>query len=68
MPNGYWPRKVYLVLEMENLESQVNEMKDIQREWKTIGFVPRKLDNKLWKEFSNTHRDFFDRIKSNSFP
>ena len=53
-----------LILEMENLESQVNEMKDIQKEWKTIGFVPRKLDNKLWKEFSNTHRDFFDRIKS----
>ena len=29
----------------------------------SIIFVPRKLDNKLWKEFSNTHRDFFDRIK-----
>ena len=53
-----------MILEMENLESQVNEMKDIQKEWKTIGFVPRKLDNKLWKEFSNIHRDFFDRIKS----
>jgi len=38
-------------------------MKDIQKKWKVIGFVPRKLDNKLWKEFSNTHRDFFDRIK-----
>ena len=53
-----------IILEMENLESQVNEMKDIQKKWKVIGFVPRKLDNKLWKEFSNTHRDFFDRIKS----
>ena len=52
------------ILEMEDWENQVNEMKDIQKKWKTIGFVPRRIDNKLWKEFSITHRDFFDRIKS----
>ena len=53
-----------MILEMEDWDMQVNEMKNIQKKWKTIGFVPRKIDNKLWKEFSITHRDFFDRIKS----
>jgi DNA repair exonuclease SbcCD ATPase subunit len=39
-------------------------MKNIQKEWKGVGFVPRKLDNKLWAEFSEVHKTFFDRIKS----
>ena len=29
-----------------------------------MAFVPRKLDNKLWSEFSEVHKTFFDRIKS----
>jgi hypothetical protein len=39
-------------------------MKNIQKEWKAVGFVPRKLENKLWEEFSEVHKTFFDRIKS----
>ena len=42
----------------------VGEMKNIQKEWKSIGFVPRKLDNSLWSDFSLIHKKFFDRIKS----
>jgi hypothetical protein len=45
-------------------DSKVLEMKNIQKEWKNIGFVPRKLDNKLWSDFSMVHNTFFDRIKS----
>ena len=45
-------------------DSKVQEMKNIQKEWKGVGFVPRKLDNKLWAEFSEVHKTFFDRIKS----
>ena len=45
-------------------DSKVQDMKNIQKEWKTVGFVPRKLDNKLWAEFSEVHKTFFDRIKS----
>ena len=51
------------ILEIEDSEKHINEMKDLQKKWKSIGFVPRKIDNKLWKEFSNIHKDFFDRIK-----
>ena len=39
-------------------------MKDFQKEWKAIGFVPRKLDNKLWKEFSDIQKEYFNRLKS----
>ena len=52
------------ILEMEEFQDQINEMKEIQKKWKRIGFIPRRKDNELWKEFSNTHRVFFDRIKS----
>lgn len=45
-------------------DSMVGEMKNIQKEWKSIGFVPRKLDNALWSDFSLIHKKFFDRIKS----
>ncbi len=45
-------------------DSKVEEMKNIQKEWKNIGFVPRKLDNTLWSDFSVIHKTFFDRIKS----
>ena len=52
------------ILEDAQWGSKVQEMKDLQKEWKSIGFVPRKLDNKLWEEFSEIHKTFFDRIKS----
>ncbi len=52
------------ILEDPAWDSKVQDMKNIQKEWKTVGFVPRKLDNKLWAEFSGVHKTFFDRIKS----
>ena len=52
------------ILESENWQSKTQEMKDFQRQWKTIGFVPRKLDNKFWTEFSDIHKVYFDRLKS----
>jgi hypothetical protein len=52
------------IIESENWESLSQEMKEIQKEWRVIGFVPRKLDNKLWIEFSDVQKIFFDRLKS----
>jgi len=52
------------ILEDPAWDSKVQDMKNIQKEWKGVGFVPRKLDNKLWAEFSDVHKTFFDRIKS----
>ena len=52
------------IIESETWESKTQEMKELQKQWKTIGFVPRKLDNKFWDEFSDIHKLYFDRLKS----
>ena len=52
------------ILENEDWKNFTNRMKNIQKEWKDIGFVPRKLSNKLWEEFRNQCNLYFDRIKS----
>jgi len=52
------------IVESETWESRVQEMKDLQKEWRGVGFVPRKLDNKLWDEFSEVQKIFFDRLKT----
>ncbi|HIE45509.1 MAG TPA: DUF349 domain-containing protein, partial [Flavobacteriaceae bacterium] len=36
--------------------------KKIQAEWKTIGHVPRKFSDKMWKEFRGACNHFFDRL------
>jgi len=52
------------VLDSENWKNCVQKMKEYQKQWKNIGFVPRKLDNNLWKEFSGIQKKYFDRLKS----
>lgn len=42
----------------------VKVVKRIQAEWKTIGHVPRKYSDKIWKEFSEANNTFFDRYKN----
>lgn len=37
-------------------------MKKIQGDWKTIGHVPRKDSDKLWKRFKKTCNHYFDRL------
>lgn len=39
-------------------------MKQIQEEWKTIGHVPRKLSDKLWKEFRAACNEYFENLKT----
>ncbi|HUH52041.1 MAG TPA: DUF349 domain-containing protein [Flavobacterium sp.] len=37
-------------------------MKQIQEEWKSIGHVPRKVSDSIWKEFKEACNFFFDRL------
>ena len=39
-------------------------MKQIQEEWKSIGHVPRKLSDKLWKEFRAACNEYFENLKT----
>lgn len=37
-------------------------MKQIQEDWKTIGHVPKKYSDKLWKEFKEACNHYFDQL------
>ena len=52
------------ILESEDWDSFTNRMKNIQKDWKEIGFVPRKFSNELWEEFRSLCNLFFERLKS----
>ncbi|MEZ4841576.1 MAG: DUF349 domain-containing protein [Flavobacteriaceae bacterium] len=46
----------------EDWEVATDIMKQIQAEWKTIGHVPRKYSDKIWKQFKDACNHFFDRL------
>ena len=46
----------------EDWDATTSEMKRIQREWKTIGHVPRKYSDKIWNDFKNACNYYFDRF------
>ena len=46
----------------EDWEATTSEMKRIQKEWKTIGHVPRKFSDKIWNEFKSACNHFFERL------
>ena len=52
------------ILEHDDWRSYNNRMKNIQKDWIAVGFVPRKLSNALWDEFRSQCNLYFDRIKS----
>lgn len=52
------------ILENDDWKSYSNRMKNIQKDWRAIGFIPRKLSNTLWEEFRSQCNLYFDRIKS----
>lgn len=46
----------------EDFEMVTPLMKKIQSDWKTIGHVPRKHSDRIWKEFKDACNHYFDRI------
>ena len=48
--------------ESDDFEAVTSLMKKIQSEWRTIGHVPRKDSDKVWKQFKNACNHYFDRI------
>jgi len=49
----------------EEWDSVTPKMKQIQREWKQIGHVPRKYSDKIWNEFKTACNHYFDRMHAN---
>jgi hypothetical protein len=48
--------------ESEDWDTTTDLMKQIQAEWKTIGHVPRKYSDKIWKQFKDACNYYFDRL------
>lgn len=48
--------------ESEDFEATTPLMKKIQSDWKSIGHVPRKYSDKIWKQFKKACNHYFDRL------
>jgi hypothetical protein len=46
----------------EDFAATTAVMKQIQDEWKTIGHVPRKYSDSVWKDFKAACNHYFDRL------
>lgn len=46
----------------DDFETVTALMKKIQDDWKTIGHVPRKDSDKIWKQFKKACNHYFDRV------
>jgi hypothetical protein len=48
--------------ESDDFDATTPVMKQIQEEWKTIGHVPRKYSDSVWKDFKGACNAYFDRL------
>lgn len=49
------------VMNSENWKSTTDELIQLQKEWKTIGPVPRKQSDEVWKRFRSACDNFFNK-------
>jgi len=54
--------KANALKDSEDFETTTQVMKQIQEEWKTIGHVPRKYSDTVWKDFKGACNHYFDRL------
>ena len=57
-------KEVKNILEKDDWKEFSNQMKNIQKEWRNIGFIPRKYSDLLWEEFRSNCNLYFERIKT----
>ena len=52
--------QVELLAKEEDIYSAVNQVKQLQAQWKSAGYAGSKLENKLWAEFRKVNDVIFD--------
>lgn len=57
-------KKAESLKDSDDWENVTRQMKQIQAEWKTIGHVPRRHSDKIWKAFKNACNHYFDRYQN----
>lgn len=55
-----------LIEKNDDVSGSINEFKELQQKWKTIGQVPQTKVNELWREYSNCQESFWDLVKINN--
>lgn len=59
-------RMKVLVESSDDVSGHINEFRDLQKKWKSIGQVPQSAISELWKNFSAYQESFWDLIKINN--
>lgn len=52
-----------IIKEGGDLHKRRDDVVNIQRYWKTIGYAPRKQSDELWERFRKSCNDYFDLLK-----
>lgn len=55
-----------LVESNDDVSTHINEFRNLQQKWKTIGPVPQTASTDLWKQFNLYQESFWDLIKINN--
>ena len=56
-------QEVKNILELEDWDRHSQRVKNLQNQWKKIGFVPRKVGEALWEEFRQNCNLYFERLR-----
>ncbi len=56
--------QIKFIIEENDIQKNINVVKNIQKKWKESKGIPKKISDKLWEEFKKVCGDFFDNIKS----
>ena len=59
-------RMKVLVESNDDVSLHINEFRDLQKKWKSIGQVPQEHVNDLWKSYAANQETFWDLIKINN--
>ena len=52
------------IIESNKISENSKRIKEIQEEWKKVGYLPRKISNSLWDDFKPLLNKFYDILKS----
>ncbi len=53
------------LVEQDNLSGAIDQVKQLQQQWKVVGVTPRHPDQKLWKQFRSHCDAVFARLDEN---
>jgi len=59
-------RMKVLVESNDDVSTHINEFRELQKKWKTIGQVPQAQVSEVWKQYSVYQESFWDLIKINN--